>query len=488
MRCRVPPPLNTGESATAASSDVEAAAGLEADLLPDPVPPGRVGRLTEANLDRHIWGLTLPAVAESLLQTALLLVDTKMVSHYGTVPVAASAISGTILWRAHMTFGCIERGTTAMVARYSGAGDHERVSRTLAQSLMLAALIGLALSLAGAALAESLLRWMRAAPDVVAAGTPYLRVVFLATIPRLVFFVASAALRGTGDSRTPMHISFWMNVLHIGLNAVLIYGLFGFPELKLLGSGISTALSLLFGAALIAWVCASGRARFCLRARHFVPHPPTMRTILRLAVPGFADEAITSVGYLAFSATIARLGTAVLAAHAITARTEAISFMAGFGFSVAAASLVGRSLGQGSTELARRTFSKSTHYCVAVMTGVALMLIFAGEGIMDLLFTPEESVASVAHMLILIAAVQQPLLAVVFTLTGGLRGAGDTLSPMAASFAGNLLVRLLVVYWLAFPMGLGIVGVYLGTCIDWVVRMGVLLWAYHGGRWRRVKV
>ena len=71
--------MKTGEPATAASSDVEAAAGLEADLLPDAVPPERVGRLTEENLNRNIWGLTLPAVAESLLQTALLLVDRKSV-------------------------------------------------------------------------------------------------------------------------------------------------------------------------------------------------------------------------------------------------------------------------------------------------------------------------------------------------------------------------------------------------------------------------
>jgi putative MATE family efflux protein len=465
---------------------VEAAAGLEADAVPEPVRAARP--FNDATVDRHIWGLTVPAVGESLLQTSLLLVDTLMISRFGSVAIAASAVSGTILWRSHMTFGCIERGTTAMVARASGEGDRERASRVVAQSILLACAIGVAMMLAGVLGARKYLEWMGAMPDVVDAATPYLRVIFLASLPRLFNFVSTAALRGVGDTRTPMRISFWMNIQHIATNFVLIFGHLGFPRLGLLGSGISTALAMCSSAAAITWVVARDASYFRLRPRHFRPHTPTLRTLLRLAVPAFLDELVVSIGFLVFFSYIARLGTSVLAAHAISTRTESVSFMVGFGFSVAAATMVGQALGMGSVSLARLVFRRTTAYCVGAVALVALLLILRGETFMRWMFHPEEEVLAVARMLILIAAVEQPLLGLVFTLSGGIRGAGDTLSPMIASAVGNILVRIFIVHWLAFGLGWGIFGVYIGTVIDWVARVAILFAAYAHGRWTRMRV
>ena len=479
------PPAAVRRQAAAGSSDVEAAAGLEADAVPEPVPGSPP--FNESTVDRHIWGLTIPAVGESLLQTSLLLVDTLMISRFGSVPLAASAVSGTILWRSHMTFGCIERGTTAMVARATGEGNRERASLVVAQSILLAAVIGVAMMLAGVLGAHKYLQWMGAAPDVVAAGTPYLRIIFIASVPRLFNFVCTAALRGAGDTRTPMRISFWMNIQHIATNFVLIFGHLGFPRMGLVGSSISTALAMCTAAAAITMAVAGSRSRFRLRARHFQPDPAILGRLMRLAVPAFLDELVVSVGFLIFFSYIARLGTTVLAAHAISTRTESISFMVGFGFSVAAATMVGQALGMKSVPLARLVFRRTTAYCVVAMALVALALILRGESFMQWMFHPEDNVLAIARMLILIAAVEQPLLGLVFTLSGGIRGAGDTVSPMVASMVGNIVVRIFVVHWLAFGLNWGIFGIYAGTVIDWLLRVAILSAAYAHGRWTRTR-
>jgi Na+-driven multidrug efflux pump len=177
----------------------------------------------------------------------------------------------------------------------------------------------------------------------------------------------------------------------------------------------------------------------------------------------------------------------VLAAHSLATRLEALSFMAGFGFSVAAATLVGQSLGMKSVELAKRSFRRTTVFTVVVMSAVAVALILFGRPVLAL-FCPAEEVMDLAYALLIISAVEQPLLGIVMTLSGGLRGAGDTVSPMISSAIGNLFLRIFVVYWLAFPLGLGIYGVVIGTMIDWIVRALVLFYFYSRGKWSLVKV
>lgn len=438
-------------------------------------------------LNRHVWKLAIPAIGENLLHTALLLVDTLMISYFGNVPIAAATAAGIILWRAHMTLGCIDRGTRAMVARFFGEGNAELVARTLAQSIWIAMAIGTIQTVAGIALARPMLVWLGTSPEVVIAATPYLQVVFLASAGRMFFFVASAAMRGVGDTRTPMWITLWMNLLHVGLNYPLIFGHWGAPQLQLLGSGISTAVSIWFAAAAAAWTIGRGSMHVRLELRHFRLDPGILRTLVRVTIPSFFEELMISVGWLIIFSYIARMGTVVLAAHAITSRIESLSYMAGWGFSIAAATMVGQALGMGSVPLARTAFRRTTSYCVVVMSLVAVGFILFADALIAG-FHPSEDVREIARILLIIAAIEQPLLGISMTLWGGISGAGDTLTPMVGSFVGTILIRVFLVYWLAFPLGLGIYGVYIGTLIDWTLRSAMLFGFYFHGRWTRIEL
>jgi putative MATE family efflux protein len=442
---------------------------------------------TAESLDRRIWQLAVPAIGENLLQTLLLITDTLMIARFGSVSIAASAVAGTILWRVHMTLGCIERGTTAMVARYYGEGDMERLGRTVAQAICLAIGFGSIIGISGFILAHKFCYWMGADKQVVAAGTPFLQAIFVASVARMFFFVAAAAVRGSGDTRSPMWITLWMNVLNIGFNYILIFGHFGAPALGLVGSGVSTAIALYFSAVAILWIILSGRTCFYLRRRHFHADWSLIRTILRISAPSFLEEIVISSGYLLFFAFIARMGTTVLAAHQVSTRIEATSFMAGFGFSIAASTLVGQSLGMGRIDLAKKSFRRATGYCVLLMSAIAFLLILFSDKVVAA-FQPAEDVRDLAKVLLIIAALEQPLLGIGMTLAGGIRGAGDTISPMATSIVGNVLIRVFVVYYLAFTLGLGIYGVYIGTVIDWVVRASMMYYFYRRGRWARLRI
>lgn len=447
-------------------------------------------------LKRRVWKIALPSIGENLLQTSLMMVDTLMIGRYGPIALAAAAISGVILWRAQMTFACVDRGTMAMAARAYGAGDHEKLARSVAQALLIGLVIGIGMAVLGVAYAPLFLLWMKAEPEVIRMGVPYLQIIAIASIPRIFFAVVAASLRATGDTRSPMWITLWMNVINIAFNFPLIYGLpavdaigfAGWEGLGLTGSGIATAIALTCAAGLVARKVFSGRGPFRLRRSHFRFHLPTIKTLLRISFPSFIEESLLSFGFLIFFRFIAILGTSALAAHAISTRIEALSFMAGVGFAVAAAALVGQALGQKNVDLARESFRISTKYCVALMSCVAIGLILLAEPIVSLFAPGQPAITEMAAVLLVIAAIEQPLLGIGMTLGGGLRGAGDTVTPMISSLICGIGVRVGVAYWLAFPMGWGIYGIYLGTMVDWLVRSAFLYWFFKLERWTRIKI
>jgi len=447
-------------------------------------------------LKRRVWKIALPATGENLLQTSLVMVDTLMIARYGAVALAAAAMAGVIVWRAQMTFGCIDRGAMAMAARCAGARDHERLGLAVAQSILIAVVIGTAMAFGGIWLAPDLLRWMKADSEVQRVGTAYLQIIAAASIPRLFFAVIAASLRATGDTRTPMWISLWMNLLNVVLNFPLIYGIpaiaaigfSGFAGLGLTGSGISTSIALVFAGAVVAWKIFSGRATFQVHRSQFRPHWPTIRTLVRISFPSFIEESLLSIGFLIFFRFIALLGTAALAAHAISTRIESLSFMGGVGFAIAAAALVGQALGEKNVEMARAAFRLSTKHCVVLMSCVAVGLVAFAKPIVSVFAPGAPAIADVAAILLMIAAVEQPMLGAGMALGGALRGAGDTVTPMISSLVCGIGIRVGVAWWLAFPMGWGIYGIYFGTMADWAVRSAMLYLFFRLERWTRIKI
>lgn len=442
------------------------------------------------SLDRRVLGLAIPAIAENLLQTSLIVMDTVMIKQAdptSPIPLAAAALAGSLMWRGQMTVGCVEKGTSALAARAIGAGDPERAARAVGQSLVLAVAAGLALTVVGVGLAPWLMRAVGASPEVAAAGVPFLRVVMAASVARMLFGVAAAGLRAAGDTRTPMWITLAMNAVNLAGNYALIGGHWGFPRMGLTGSAVATALGIVAAAAAALAAVAAGRGGFRVAPRHLRPDRATMAALLRVAAPSFAEEVIVSVGFLGATAAIASLGTAAVAAHTVAMRVEALSYMGGFGFAVAAATMVGQSLGAGDVAGARAALRRCVWYCVGLMSAVAVGLILGGHHVVDW-FSPEDGATpALAGTLLLICALEQPLMAHFMTIGGGLRGAGDTLTPMAVSLWGNVIVRLALCH-LALARGWGIEGIYWLVVADWLTRCLAIQWAFASGRWARVRV
>jgi putative MATE family efflux protein len=371
----------------------------------------------------------------------------------------------------------------AHVSRRMGEGRARTAADVTRQSLIVGAVAGLAFGVVFVIFAAPLLRLLGASEEVVAVGAPILALVGAGSALQTVWFIGVSAMRAAGDSRTPM----WLAVLSVVLSVPLAYFFIEVMHLGPIGAAYSSLVDSAVICALVIAVLWVGRADLRLAGGSWGLDLPTVRSIFAISLPSAAESAMFSFGILALSGFAFRLGTNASAAHQIVNQVEAFSFLPCIGFSGAASALVGQALGMGDPQRATRSGWVAVRMSLvwSTVAGVAFMVVpHALLGI----FTNDERVVEAGVGALAVVGIAQPAQAVIFTLGGALRGAGDTRFPLVATIVNWFVVRLPLAYLFAFPLGLGLAGVWAGIAADYFVRAGLLAWRFNSGAWQRVRV
>ena len=443
--------------------------------------------LTRENLNKNIARLAIPAAMENILHMMVFIVDIIMVGRLGTEAIASVGLAGALNFVLTIVFSAISVGTVSLVARHMGAREKAAAERVAAQSMFLAMVIGICVAPILFFSAVNVLYLMSAEPEVADLGALYFKIVICFLPCRLIMLAANAAFRGAGDARTPMLITLLMNCTNVLFNWLLIFGMWIFPRMEVAGAAWGTAISYVLGALLATAILFGGRAPITVRIGDMLPDLGVIKRILKISMPAALDAFLPQAGYLVFLKIVAMLGTSSLAAHQIAIRIESFSFMPGYALAVSTATLVGQSLGAKKMDLAQLSMRRSCIYALAVMCtfGILFLLI---PGQLASIFSPEKDVLGLTIICVMIAAIEQPALAVYMVYAGGLRGAGDTLSPMMITIIGTLFFHVPVAYLFGIVFGWGLAGVWFGAALDWIGRAIAVYILYRRGRWRRIEV
>jgi putative MATE family efflux protein len=444
--------------------------------------------LTKKNLNRNIIRLALPVALENVLHMAVFIVDLIMVGRLGTVPVAAVGLAGALGFIIAMIFTALNVGTTALVARDFGAKQKNEARKVAGQSLLITLVFGITVSPFIFYFADNILVLMSAEENVVSLGSQYLKIVLSFFIFRLIILTGSSIFRGAGDTKTPMLITLVMNCVNILFNWLLIFGIWIFPRMEVAGAAWATSIAYTIGASLIFYRLFSRKRILTISFKHIVDvNISIIKRVLRISLPATIDASLTQMGYLFFIKIVTMLGTVSLAAHQIAIRIEALSFMPGFALGVATTTIVGQSLGANKPDLARLSMRKNCQIALALMGFFAfIFLVFAKP--MASIFHPEQDVLALSAYCVMIAALEQPALAIYIVYAGGLRGAGDTFSPMIVTIVGTLCIHLPVAYVFGIVLEWGLAGIWFGAALDWIVRAIAVYILFRKGRWRTIKV
>lgn len=439
-------------------------------------------------LHKSVFTLAWPAIIEQMLHMTVGLVDNAMVGRIGAPALAGVGLANQVMMLSTTVLGAVATGNTALVSRNVGGKHFAQAGKVAEQAIYLA--IGIALVVMTILLGfdDSILRFLfrNTDPAVLNISVDYMSIVALGLIFNYVLMLTNGTLRGAGDTKTPMQIAGIVNLVNIVGNYILIFGFGPIPAFGVKGAAISTAFSHLLGG-ILAIIALLRNSAIEVNFKRFQVDTAVMARILKIGVPAAVEQGSMRLGQLFYTMIIASLGTVAYAAHQVALNAESLSFMPGFGFSLAAATLVGQNLGAHDPDLAERSGNAARDMAVLVMSGMAVIFVLFSEPIIRI-FTPDPDVISLAAQCLRLVALSQPALAIQMVYSGGLRVAGDTKGILWITLTGFMVIRLSLAYVLSIYLNMGLIGAWIAMAADLNVRALWVWLRYRNGFWKSLKL
>ena len=466
-----------------------------------PLPEG-VGRNV---VYRDILRIAWPSLVELTLTQIASMVDMMMVGNIGAaaegaeqgaegaMAVAAVGLTTQPVFLLFTLVMALNVGATALVARSKGAGNRERANLVMRQALLMTAVISVFMCVAGFVFAEPMVRFMGAgsiSAETIANATIYLKIRMAGLTVSSLTATITASLRGAGDSKTAMFYNVIANVVNVIFNYIMIYGHFGFPEMKVAGAAWATVIGQ-FAAFIIAMaVVMRKRKNSYLHLRladGFTPDKETLLGIWQIGLPSMGEQLIMRTGMVIFARTVAGLGDDALATHQVCMNIQALSFMMGQAFAVSATSLVGQSLGKKRSDMAKQYGTRTALAGLVVALFLAAFFFFMGKYVV-LLYNNKKEVVETGSVIMRFIAFTQPFQCVQFIQAGALRGAGDTRSTMLVTLVTVLILRTSIALILINVFGFGLYGAWIALAADQLVRSLLIGLRYRSNKWMRFKL
>jgi len=444
-----------------------------------------LGWLPAPDRRARIAALALPIIGGMISQNVLNLVDTGMVGTLGDAALAAVGVGSFANFMAISFITGLSAGVQAMASRRLGEGRDGETAIPLNGGLLLAVLLGVPWAILLWALAPVLFPWLNADADVIAQGVPYLQARLVAVALVGMNFAFRGYWNGVNLSRLYMRTLVVMHASNILLNWLLIFGNLGFPELGATGAGVASSLATGIGTL----------TYFGLGLRHArqagfgrgLPDLPTVRTMLRLAVPAGFQQLFFSSGYTALFWIIGLVGTAEVAAANVLINIMLVAILPGLGLGLAAASLVGQALGAKDPDDAERWGWDVVKLAAIGMALLGLPMVLFPEVFLGI-FLHEPATLALAALPLRLVGATVVLDAVGLVLLNAHLGAGASGTVMRVSVGLQWGIGLSLAYVVGPVLGGGLLAIWLTQIAYRGIQAVVFAGLWKRGAWRSVQV
>jgi putative MATE family efflux protein len=462
--------------------------------MPANTAPGYDRSIVEGPLARAVWRLAWPTMLVNIIGGLQSLVDQVLVGHIvGYTGNAAIGVSNQIFIAVVIFVSSLFTGMSVLVSRFAGAGDRDKVDRTVYQAFITAVGIAvLVLAPAGYFLAPPLLDFVNAAPAVQAEALPFLRIMFLTSTGMLIFFMLGGALRSAGDARTPMVLGVVLTVLNIACNVVLIRGLGPIPAFRTAGAAMGTAIaSGLVALYSIVRLWRGGWVVRFPRGHGYGPDWGIIRELFRFGLPAGIQGIAMNIGgvfLLAYIGSLAR-SAAAQAAFAVS-YNQLFSFVTwtSIGLMGAAAAVAGQNLGAGRPDRTARAVHIAARIGVAGAACVGVAFYAIPRQLLAIFGMQEPAVVEIGTGLLRILSVSGLFIAAALTYTGGLQGTGDTKSPLYISIVSQVILPLGICYVIQQTGTLRPMHIWLAILAGHATRFALSYGRFAQGKWRTITV
>ena len=436
---------------------------------------------------RELIHLAYPVVLTQLCSTLMGVVDSAMVGRLGPTQLAAVGFGAIWLWTVFSLFYGTASGVQTFVSQHDGAGEPRRCGAWAWHGFYTVVPAALLTVLLAAPWIESILALLGPSQALQSAGESYLRARLPGEVAFAVWMVFTSFFRGIGDTRTPLYVTIFVNVVNAVLDYGLIFGRLGLPAWGVTGAGAATSMAHWLGAFILFAIFLRRGLRERFDTRPVLPRAPAIRRFLRTGVPIGGQWFIDMTSFAFFTTLIARMGDASMAASQAFVMLLSLSFMQAVGISIAASTLVGRYVGAGKPAAADRSFASALALGIGLAVVVAVLFV-AIPGPLLRIFTDDPAVVALGRPLLAIGALFQLFDAIAIITEGSLRGAGDTRWPflVVTAFGWGLFVPL--AYVLGVTLEGGLSGAWSGGVVSLGLMSMVLVRRFRSGAWQRIRI
>jgi putative MATE family efflux protein len=441
-----------------------------------------------------VWKIAWPTMLANVIGGLQGIVDHIMVGHLvGFTGNAAIGVSYQIFIVVIVFISSLFTGMSVLVSRFAGAGQEDKVNRTVYQAFLTA--IGLSIFVMaplGYFLSPSLLDLVNAAPAVKEQALPFLRIMFLFSSGMLVFFMLGGALRSAGDARTPMALGITMTLLNIVFNVVLIRGLGPIPEFGTAGAAMGTctasglvALYALYRLLRGGWVVSFPRGE------GYGPNWTIIRSLFRFGLPTGVQGIAMNVGGVLMLSFIGSLAQSA-AAQAVFAvsYSELFSLITwtSMGLMGAASAVAGQNLGAGKPERTEQAVHTAARFALIAAAFIGIFFFFFPKQLLGIFGMNEPAVIAIGTPLLRVLSLSGMFIGVALTYTGGLQGTGDTKSPLYISLLSNLVIPLGICFFVREFGTLQPLDIWLAILAGHATRCVLSVLRFNQGKWRGIAV
>jgi putative MATE family efflux protein len=474
-----------------------------APVAPAATSPASAARPERPRYDRSIidgpllpavWKLAWPTMLTNIVGGLQGMVDQALVGNLIGYKANAAIGVSMQMWIIVIIFiSSLFTGMSVLVARFAGAGDHEKVDRTVYQAFLTA--IGIALFVMapiGYFAAPWLLDLVNAAPEVKVEALPFLRTMFVFSGGMLVFFMLGGALRSAGDARTPMVLGISLTVLNLVLNIILIRGLGPIPAFGTRGAAMGTCIASGLLAVYALWKLWSGGWVVSFPRGHgYRPDWAIIRSLFRFGLPTGIQGIAANIGgvfMLAFIGSLAESAAAQAAFAVCYTQLFSLITWTSVGLMGASAALAGQNLGAGKPDRAAAAVHVAARIGLSSAVIVGALFLFFPRQLLVVFGMHDPVVVGIGVQLLHVLSLSGMFIAVALTYTGGLQGTGDTRSPLYISIISQIVLPLGICFVIQRTGTLHPIHIWIAILIGHATRCALSVVRFNQGGWRNIAV
>lgn len=448
---------------------------------------GKEQDLTKVSIKTGIFLLSVPMILEMVMESLFAVVDILFVGRIGKEAIATVGLTESVVIIIYAIGVGISMAATALIARRFGEQKFKAAGSAAFQLLFFGTVISVIMGVLGFIFAEDILKLMGASEAVVKIGTVYTRIIFGGNTVIMLLFLINGAFRGAGQAYLAMRTLIVSNGLNILLDPILIFGIGSFEGFGLAGAAWATTIGRSIGVLYQLYHLFNGKHKLVILRENIRLKWKTMKNIASISISGMGQFLIDSVAWIVLMRITAEFGDDAVAGTTIAMRILMFSLMPAWGFSAAAATLVGQYMGAEKLKRATLSVLLTVRYNVLFLGCITALYLIFGDQIVSA-FTDNSIVAGIASSGLRVIVLGYVFFAVGMVMIQAFNGAGDTKTPMFINVFVFMILEIPLAYFLAITADLGVMGIFITIAFCHSLHALIAMYYFRKGLWKTVKV